>query len=440
MDQGTIDVSSLRESLLGDSRKAWMKLVLGPTQNDVAPVWAALVFIGPGPDNWTSRRWTYSECTFVSYESSAHDLASLFEARGPTIFSLPEDTVCFDFGNFTTVNWTRHPSRHKYDEIVLPWPSKSMKISFADQQLWPPAGYLVGPNSPSFPDFSGAFSAFFFERWVITGGMNSQLGQMTLRVVDERARITRVVVGPTSLKVWVNGSEIAGSLLELNSSSDRSELIVDDSGKLDFPLPDGLGQDPWIWLKNAEGYLDFRSLNVWSGMRSPDIEVEIPNDPVADIFALAAQGENEWLEYKRQLPDDSKDSKRKVFKTAVAFANGEGGTLLFGIDGDDEVGRVIGLDGDSAELQRRINDLMRSLVSPNPSYKVQASQIDDKCVIRLDIGSNQGMLHALVVDPNRPDYYVRRNGSTYFARPEELAALVRPSVQGSSSLDTLRIG
>jgi hypothetical protein len=57
------------------------------------------------------------------------------------------------------------------------------------------------------------------------------------------------------------------------------------------------------------------------------VEFETPEDPVAEITALAAQGETAHLEYKRELPDKTNDSLRKVLKTVVAFANGEGGTM-----------------------------------------------------------------------------------------------------------------
>ena len=34
-----------------------------------------------------------------------------------------------------------------------------------------------------------------------------------------------------------------------------------------------------------------------------------------------------------------------------------------------------------------------------------------------------GTLHALVIDANKPEYYVRRDGTTYYARPEELTTI-----------------
>ena len=38
------------------------------------------------------------------------------------------------------------------------------------------------------------------------------------------------------------------------------------------------------------------------------------------------------MEFKRQLPGDSAESKRTVFKTVAAFANGYGGNIVFGVE------------------------------------------------------------------------------------------------------------
>ena len=40
------------------------------------------------------------------------------------------------------------------------------------------------------------------------------------------------------------------------------------------------------------------------------------------------QGESEGLEFKREFPD----KERKVLKTIVAFANGNGGNVVIGVD------------------------------------------------------------------------------------------------------------
>jgi hypothetical protein len=50
-------------------------------------------------------------------------------------------------------------------------------------------------------------------------------------------------------------------------------------------------------------------------------------------------------------------------------------------------------------------------------------------VIRFDVSPGGGTLHALVLEANKPEYYVRRNGWTYYARPDELAQVVGRAYQ-----------
>ena len=427
MDQGSIELSAVGPMLGCDKRNAWVKLLLGPAQDRVRPVWSTLAIVGPCPEKWDPSRWEYEQCTFVAVEMKASDLASHIES-GVRDLELGTERTRLNF-NASSIQWMRHASREQYGNVELAWPSVTYNLSFEGQFQSLPNGYLCSMDAPSFPSFATAYSTFFYNKHLSAGtGYQPILGEFSLVIAEEEWRIARVVVGAASLDVWVEGSKIADTRLELNSAQDRETLVVHRPDRYTFSLPNGLSEDTWIWLKGERGYLDYRYLTGWGGRHSAGVEFAVPDDPVADLSALAAQGESTWLEYKREPPADSKESKRRIFKTIVAFANGEGGTLLFGVDGDDDTGTIVGVAGDAPSLQRKVNDLIRALVMPAPPYTVTAQEIDGKCVIKVDVEGNQGIIYALVLDPNRPEYYVRRNGSTYFARPEELAALAKPGL------------
>jgi hypothetical protein len=283
---------------------------------------------------------------------------------------------------------------------------------------------MVGREGPSFPTFARAFSAFFYDQRTQTGASQPTLDEFIVRIVDGRGRIKRVLARAASLDVWVDGRSLRGCRLEFNGSTERLQTVLERSGKVSFPLSGGLGQDPWVWLKDDEGWVDFRSLTPWGGRQSPDVEIELPEDPEADISALASQGESTYLEYKVGLPEDNQESKRKALKTVVAFANGEGGTMIFGVEGDDDIGRIVGLAGRRDTLRRQLNDLIRDRVSPNPRTHITGHAVGGKFIMRLDVEPGHGVLHALMMNPSRAEYYVRRNGSTYDARPDELQRVV----------------
>jgi predicted HTH transcriptional regulator len=173
-------------------------------------------------------------------------------------------------------------------------------------------------------------------------------------------------------------------------------------------------------LKKDSEWLDFRSLSRWGGYLSSDIEFDLPRDAAADLSRLATRGEGLHLEYKEKLPE-TREAKRKVLKTVVAFANGAGGTLMFGVQ--DEGEGVTGIDGNEAVERRRLNDLVRDLVSPSPRVQIESARLDGHLVLVMHVQPGGGTIHALVLDANKPEFYVRRDGTTFYARPDELEAI-----------------
>ena len=427
MDQGITTTDELWATLARDRRRAWVRLLLGRETDGVAPIRSGLIIVGPKPEGWESRRWIYPDWSFATAEMTARAVSAWLTAGETHELELGEMNCSLTLSE--NAQWFRHASRQQYGGIEVPWPSRSVTVSMVDGQTNPPGGYLVGSKGPSFPTFAGAYGAFFYDQWSQTGASQPTLGEIAVRIVDGRARIRRVLVRAASVDVWVDGRNVGGCRLELNSSTDRLETMIERSGKISLPLGSGLGDDPWLWLKDGTDWIDHRPIRQWGGRQSPDVEFEISEDPVAEITALAAQGETTYLEYKRDLPEDNPESKRKVLKTVVAFANGDGGTMLFGVDGDDDTGTVVGLTGKPAELLRRLNSLVRDRISPAPIFHISGQQIGSRYVIRVDVSPGGGTLHALVLDANRPEYYVRRNGSTYYARPEELAQVAAKAVQ-----------
>jgi predicted HTH transcriptional regulator len=200
------------------------------------------------------------------------------------------------------------------------------------------------------------------------------------------------------------------------------------AGRTSIALPAGLPTEAWLWLKNEDEWLDFRSLGYWGGHRSSDVEEDLPRDLAADLSGLASQGEGLYLEYKEKIPD-TPGEKRNVFKTVAAFANGGGGIVLFGIS---DAGEIRGVPGDSAEQVRRLNDMVRDLVTPAPSVHIDAQRFDKLNVIIMNVEPGNGVLHSLTLDKNRPEYYIRREATTFYARPEEIAAIINRNNNATS--------
>ena len=89
-------------------------------------------------------------------------------------------------------------------------------------------------------------------------------------------------------------------------------------------------------------------------------------------------GETARLEFKREPPTESK----KWVKTVVAFANGRGGTIVFGVD--DKTRRVVGVDPDRAPV---LADAVAESVASTAMH-VRPSSLPPRSVLALSSRSS----------------------------------------------------
>lgn len=106
------------------------------------------------------------------------------------------------------------------------------------------------------------------------------------------------------------------------------------------------------------------------------------------------QGESKNIEYKACLPDKS----IKYMKTVVAYANGSGGKIIFGVK--DDTREIIGIDDDKIfktmdAITNAISDSCEPVIYP----VVTLQSIEDKTVIVVEI--NRG---------NQTPYYIKSLG------------------------------
>ncbi len=135
--------------------------MVGRPVDGVAPLLHVLAVVGPRPEGWMERTWTYGECSFTSIAVSTAMLASVLDPESDVVLTAGSVRVGLELmnGNF---NWLRKPSLALYDELTLSWPSVAYTINMSNQgSAFPPNGYLVGQgDAPSFPTFGAAYNAF----------------------------------------------------------------------------------------------------------------------------------------------------------------------------------------------------------------------------------------------------------------------------------------
>lgn len=146
-----------------------------------------------------------------------------------------------------------------------------------------------------------------------------------------------------------------------------------------------------------------------------------PGDP--EIAAIVAAGENAKVEFKSSARWDLRENKKNpvmeqvILKTAAAFLNSDGGTVLLGVSDD---GAVLGLEHDYQTLQKKnadgyelfLGDLLLTHYGKDLSrfLKFSFHEVDSKQVCRIIIESSPRPVW--VKEANEEHLYVRAGNST----------------------------
>ena len=404
-------------------------------------VWHVDAVVAPpaDPPGWQPQVWEYDEVTFIAARASSRALAAALDPGDAQVLSLGGYDLTFPVVH-EQVPWEHKPSRARYDSVLLPWPAVIFQPWIQDRPggEQTPLGYVIGDDCPSFPSYQAAFRAFFYGDFTGTPGGQLPSGFGVVRVVDRRAWLERVRITPAALQVHVAGSDVVGARVELNSAAHRADVRVTGPGLVSLPLPDGLPPGAWLYLSRDRQWLDFRAIGEYrasADLAHAGVETEVPEDPESEIQALLAQGEGVQVEFKRQLPENSDESKRTVFKTVAAFANGHGGSIVFGVEKDEAT--VCGLEeADLITARDRLAQLARSIVTPAPDAEVRQYEHDGKTLLVLAVSRGTDPPYGITLPgrQNRPaEFYVRRDATTFPARPDEirnavLAAALPPEV------------
>ena len=166
------------------------------------------------------------------------------------------------------------------------------------------------------------------------------------------------------------------------------------------------------------------------------------DEGVVEIDEQIAEGEHNGLEFKSTLRWDlnlsavSKDREHDILKAISAFNNGEGGTLIIGVDDDQN---VLGLDPDYATFGEGDKDdfelHLRTLMNKTWGVQFATTNINidfprlgeyELCAIEVQRGVQP--LYLKVQDRHgrkSEKFYVRSgNSSQPFENPSEIASYV----------------
>ncbi len=431
MEHGTASLSELRLLVSGSAHPAWTRIVAASDGSEWYLRHLAAV-IGRKPPGWAPATWSYEHLVLMALEISPAVMGGcLAESESTARFGQLALRVPA-FGPH--VNWTRRASRVQYEPKPLEWPTIDYDVSEAGGSNWrTPDGLLVSDKSPCFPMFSSAFRAFFHGDYSTTATAWSMPTNFTLRVLQDEARIRKAIITPTWLDVMVDGAAAEGCKVEVNGATYRGAKLVGKTGRVRLPLPRGIPDDAWLYLSRGTRWLDYRALGSQIGFKGDltkaGVSVEVPSDPESDLEALIAAGECATVEFKEQMPTDRR-SKRNLFKTVAAFANGNGGTVLIGVDDN---GAPMELNADMvARADVSLNDLTRAIVHPTPDFEIRRVQFRGRSVLLFKVLAGKDGPYGIQVEQSEPvAFYVRRNASTFPATVSEILHLARAELEST---------
>ena len=87
-------------------------------------------------------------------------------------------------------------------------------------------------------------------------------------------------------------------------------------------------------------------------------------------------------------------------KSVSAFANGEGGTLVFGISDDDQVVGLADAEGDS----ERISEEIKTKLDPIPAVNLEFKEVDGKKLVLLHVYKGQETPYYYIGDKQRENF------------------------------------
>jgi hypothetical protein len=257
-------------------------------------------------------------------------------------------------------------------------------------------------------------------------GYNNSSREFSFRQQDRRGRLDLIKIDAAEIAVEVVGEGLDGASVELAGSRPGPSVRLDasEAQQVVLPLPNGLPDSPAVVLRYDDEWLDRRSLG-WTGVRTKP-GVEYVSTPENRLEALVAAGESETVEFKEHLPAQNEKSRRNVMKTVAAFANGAGGTLLFGVTND---GSICGLSAeeDRSAAADDLTRLVESWIHPVPEFSVDWFSVpggDGQRVIALQVNPGDQPPYGAGTTPDTVTYYLRRSATTFAVMPAEVRALV----------------
>lgn len=286
--------------------------------------------------------------------------------------------------------------------IEVGWLFETYQYSSQNRNF--PPEPLISPNLPLFPDSRTAIERFIgidFSHYSYPFGI-------IICLPNYGARIEEVSIGSKEIKVKIqpkaeNAKNIIGKLF---CQKDRETKQADIEFEKDTGIvPIGFFPDSLYLVlvsKTTGETLDSRRFySTWELPKGFVFEV-----PEYELLEIIRRGETETTEFKEKI-----GKAEELAETAVAFANGQGGVILIGID---DHANIVGLtQGDNEDT---ITNILRSHCEPHVKCEIRKQEIEGKTIMLIRVEKGENKPYTV----REKGVYVRANATDRIASRYEL--------------------
>jgi len=403
----------------------WLRLAILREGDEWWPILFDMVGGAP-PPRWQEDHWDYEDVRLASIKVPGDTVRQWVVDARATL----DDVEVQLPSVHESLSVERRQSKHYGTYETLEWPVMEYTLNWSDLKRGSGVGPLIGDVSPSFFQFQAAAASFF---GVELAGRNIDNGPWMFRRQDVTGRLKRVQLTAAGTNVTVTGTAITGMTLELASDVPGPSRAIpassssreDGSTEVTVEFAGGLHRNAWVLLREGRRWVDRRFLN-WGYRTTADEGIEVEVERREQLEAIVASGEGPTVEFKVELPPAKATPEQLHFlRTVAAFANVDGGTILFGVRDDGEVVGLLKSDTDG-RTKDRVTNLVRGNMAPLPDFSVELYDVDDKpdkMVLVLHVEAGPAPPYG--VKPGNPSYYLRRGATTFPASADQLRALAR---------------
>lgn len=411
METGTIKLDDIRSDLDRQARVNCRLMLRKSEQN-----WKLQAMIADAPAvSSAAFSYDYGHIAFVGGTVKGSRLASWLLRRKGGIrhfhFVIPKLQE--------NINWQRYPShvsRNVWLRIPQPFSLHTISITERDQRQHD-SSLLVKESCPSFRNVAAAATELMYGE--LASSRQIEPDEIQVRIAHREAWIEQVQLHATAASMRVEGTNVAGTRLEVNAQPEKFERRLRKAGSRRFSFKRGVPERLWIVLSRNGRWLDYRDLDLRGNRMGTEGNVVIdPADDCAQIEGFISRGERETIEFKQEVSNDKGTS---FLRTVAAFANGKGGVILLGVV--NGTGEVKGISGDVQREKDRISNLIHSVLVPQPEFRLENCRIEGRQVIALFIEEGDSRPYGLY--PANPRYCIRRGATTFPATQGEVRALAQ---------------